>query len=94
MAAPEIPTIAEAGVPDVEVSIWLGLLGPKGMAPAIASKLNAEVVRIMQAPEVQQRTFKEGTEAGRVTPKQFVAVMREEQQRYEKVIREKQIKAE
>lgn len=93
-AAPEIPTMAEAGLPGVEVSIWLGLLGPKGMPAGIAAKLNAEAVRIMQTPEIRQRTLKEGTEAVSATPEQFAAFMRAEQERYGKVIREKQIKAE
>jgi tripartite-type tricarboxylate transporter receptor subunit TctC len=93
-AAPEIPTMAEAGLPGVDVSIWLGLLGPKGMPAGIAAKLNAEAVRIMQTPEIRQRTLKEGTEAVSATPEQFAAFMRAEQERYGKVIREKQIKAE
>ena len=93
-AAPEIPTMAEAGLPGVDVSIWLGMLGPKGMPAAIATKLNAEVVRIMQTPEIRQRAFREGTETASATPEQFAAFMRAEQERYGKVIREKQIKAE
>jgi len=91
-AAPEIGTMAEAGMPEVDVSIWLGLLGPSGLPPAIAAKLNAEVVRIMQTPELRQRILKEGTEASAFTPAQFTAYMRAEQERYGKVIREKQIK--
>lgn len=93
-AAPEIPTMAEAGMPGVDVSIWLGLLGPRDMPAAIANKLNAEIAHIMQTPEVQQRTLKEGTESASVTTEQFSTTMREEQERYGKVIREKQIKAE
>ena len=92
-AAPEIGTMAEAGMPDVDVSIWLGLLGPAGLPAAIANKLNAEVVRIMQTPELKSRTLKEGTEASTLTPAQFTAYIRAEQERYGKVIREKQIKA-
>lgn len=93
-AAAEIPTMAEVGLPGVEVTIWLGLLGPKGMPAAIATKLNAELVRIMQSPEVRQRALREGTETASVTPEQFAAFMQEEQERYGKIIREKQIRAE
>ena len=93
-AAPEIPTMAEVGMPGVEVTIWLGLLGPKGMSAAIATKLNAELVRIMQSPEVRQRALREGTETASVTPEQFAAFMQEEQERYGRIIREKQIRAE
>ncbi len=93
-AAPEIPTMAEVGLPGVEVTIWLGLLGPKGMSAAIATKLNAELVRIMQSPEVRQRALREGTETASVTPEQFATFMQEEQERYGRIIREKQIRAE
>jgi tripartite-type tricarboxylate transporter receptor subunit TctC len=92
-AAPDIPTMAEAGMPEVNVSIWLGLLGPSGMPAAIAAKINAEVVRIMQTPELRQRAEKEGVEASAYTPVQFTAFMQAERERYGKVIREKQIKA-
>jgi tripartite-type tricarboxylate transporter receptor subunit TctC len=92
-AAPDIPTMAEAGMPEVNVSIWLGLLGPSGMPAAIAAKINAEVVRIMQTPELRQRAEKEGVEASAFTPAQFTAFMQAERERYGKVIREKQIKA-
>lgn len=93
-AAAEIPTMTEVGLPGVEVTIWLGLLGPKGMPAAIAAKLNAEVVRIMQSPEIRQRTLREGTETTSATPEQFAAFMQEEQERYGRIIREKQIRAE
>lgn len=92
-AAPDIMTMSEAGMPEVDVSIWLGLLGPSGLSPAIVAKLNAEVVRLMQTPELRQRNLKEGTESYALTPAEFTAHMRAEQARYGKVIREKQIKA-
>lgn len=92
-AAPEIPTMAEAGMPEVNVSIWLGLLGPSGMPAAITAKLNAEVIRIMQTAEVRQRAEKEGVEPSTLSPAQFISFMQAERERYGKVIREKQIKA-
>jgi tripartite-type tricarboxylate transporter receptor subunit TctC len=49
---PEVPTVAEAGVPKYEATIWLGLLAPKATPPAIVNKLNAEVVKIVSNPEV------------------------------------------
>jgi tripartite-type tricarboxylate transporter receptor subunit TctC len=49
---PELPTVAEAGVPKYEATIWLGLMAPKGTPPAIVARLNAEVGRIVGSPEV------------------------------------------
>ena len=49
---PEVPTIAEAGVPGYEATIWLGLMAPKGTPPAIVARLNAEVAKIVADPEV------------------------------------------
>ena len=92
-AAPEIPTMAEAGMPGVDVSIWLGLLGPKGMPAALTARLHDEVVRIMHAEEVRVRTMREGTGTSKMTPDEFSAMMRAEQVRYGKVISENQIKA-
>ena len=93
-AAPEIPTLAEAGVPGVEAYIWLGLLGPARMPGAVLGRLNAEAVRIMNLPDVRERVLKGGSELIANTPEQFAEDIREEQGVWTRVIREKGIKAE
>ena len=58
---PELPTVDEAGVPKYEATIWLGLMAPKGTPPAIVAKLNAEIGRIVSAPEVAKAWKVQGT---------------------------------
>ncbi len=58
---PEVPTMAEAGVPGYEATIWLGLMAPKGTPPAIVQKLNAEVAKITSNPEVRRAWALQGT---------------------------------
>jgi tripartite-type tricarboxylate transporter receptor subunit TctC len=58
---PEVPTVDEAGVPKYEATIWLGLMAPKGTPPAIVAKLNAEIGRIVGAPEVAKAWKVQGT---------------------------------
>ncbi len=92
-AVPDVPTLMELGLP-VEAYIWLGMLGPPGMSGALAAKLNAEVVRIMNLPEVRERVLKGGSEVIAGTPEQFANDMRAESEIWARVIREKGIKAE
>jgi tripartite-type tricarboxylate transporter receptor subunit TctC len=93
-AVPEVPTMGEAGVSGMEAYIWLGLLGPAGIPPGILARLNAEVVKIMNQPEVRERVQKGGNDLVANTPEQFARDMREEQDMWARVIREKNIKAE
>src|SRR5213076_2854430 len=57
---PEVPTIAEAGVPGYEATIWLGLMAPKNTPAAIVSRLNAEIAKIVARPEVRDEWAKQG----------------------------------
>ena len=68
---PDVPTLAEAGVPGYEAVIWLGLIAPKKTPPAIISRLNAEVTRIVSRPEVQAEWAKQGATAMTMTPEAF-----------------------
>lgn len=69
--APEIPTIAEAGVPGYEAIGWTGLLAPAGTPPAVISRLNAEINRAIKQPDVAARLAGDGSEFGANTPNQF-----------------------
>lgn len=93
-AVPNVPTLTESGIPGVEAHIWLGMLGPVGIAVPIVARLNAELVRIMNLPDIRERVEKGGSEVVANNPDQFVVEMRGEVAVWEKVIREKQIKAE
>ena len=92
--APDVPTLAEAGVPGVEAYIWLGLLGPARMPEAIAAKLNDEVQRVMSQPAMRERVLKGGNELTLGSPARFAQDMAGESQTWLRVIREKGIKAE
>jgi tripartite-type tricarboxylate transporter receptor subunit TctC len=87
-AAPEIPTIAEAGVPGFEGSSWFGIVAPAQTPPAIIARLNREFVRIMNMPDIRSRFLSNGVEPVGDTPAQFEAVIRNESARWGKVIKD------
>ena len=60
---PDVPTVAEAGVPGYEATLWLGLMAPKGTPPAVINKLNAELAKITSNPEVRRAWAAQGTTA-------------------------------
>jgi tripartite-type tricarboxylate transporter receptor subunit TctC len=87
-AAPELPTLAEAGLPGFEVTNWIGVFGPAGMPSAVTAKLNAEIMAVMRTPEVQQRLLTEGARFTPTTPEQFAAFVSAETAKWGKLIRE------
>lgn len=68
---PNVPTIAEAGVPGYEATIWLGLMAPKGTPRAIVSRLNAEIAKIVSRPDVRDEWAKQGAVAMTMNPEEF-----------------------
>jgi len=70
---PELPTMAEAGVPGYEATSWYGILGPAGLPRDIVMKLNGELARIVHAPDMKERFAALGTEPVTGTPEQFAA---------------------
>jgi len=93
-AAPDIPTVAEAGVPGYEVTTWYGFFGPAAMPKEIVARLHAEFTRILGQPDVRERLLREGAEAGNLTLDEFAAFIRADAARWAQVIREAGIKAE
>jgi tripartite-type tricarboxylate transporter receptor subunit TctC len=91
--APEIPTLAEAGVPGYEQTAWFGVLAPAGTPREIIVRLNAEIGRLLNSAEVKERFGKQGVEVRTSTPEQFGEFLRSEVARWGKVIREAGIKA-
>jgi tripartite-type tricarboxylate transporter receptor subunit TctC len=86
-ALPELPTMMEAGVRGYESSTWYGLLAPKATPHALISKLNREVVAIINLPEVKTRLLAEGAEPVGNTPEEFGEFIRAEIVKWAKVIR-------
>jgi len=93
-ALPDVPTAAEAGLPGFEVTTWYGVLAPAGTPRAIIERLNAELARIMLAPELQPRLADMATDPRAGTPEEFGAYLREETAKWGKVIRDAGIRVE
>jgi tripartite-type tricarboxylate transporter receptor subunit TctC len=93
-ALPNIPTMAEAGVPGVVVVNWYGLIAPAKTPKPIIDKISREVVKAMQSPEVGQRLLAEGSEAVGSSPKEFETHIRAEQAQWSRVIKQAGIKGE
>jgi tripartite-type tricarboxylate transporter receptor subunit TctC len=85
--APDVPTVAEAGVPGFEAVSWQGVVVPAGTPPAIVKRLHAEVAKALQAPDVLQRLTAEGTTAGGIAPEVFAAYIKSEIAKWAKVVK-------
>jgi tripartite-type tricarboxylate transporter receptor subunit TctC len=85
-AAPDIPTVAEAGVPGFQYVTWYGIFGPAALPKGTVAKLNAEIVRILQDKEVAQRLAREGAEPAPGTPEELARFMRAEHEQWKKTI--------
>jgi tripartite-type tricarboxylate transporter receptor subunit TctC len=93
-AAPDVPTIAESGVPDCVVNSWYGALVPAKTSPTVVSKLQATFAKVLQMPEVKERLFAQGAEAAFSTSAEFARLIHDELKQWEFVIREARIKPE
>jgi tripartite-type tricarboxylate transporter receptor subunit TctC len=87
VAAPEYPTIAEAGVAGYEHSSWVGLLAPAGTPRAIISRLNAESVKVAKAPDTRPYLLKFGMEPVGSTPAQYASLINTEIAKWQKVVK-------
>ena len=93
-ALPDVPTIAEAGVPGYEFSTWHGMLAPKGTPAAIVSLLNARLKETLAVPDLAHFFGQMGFEIVASTPEEFAAHLRRESEKWGKVIKERRIRAE
>lgn len=93
-ALPNVPTIAEQGVPGYELTTWHGILAPVNTPPAIVNQLNAAMVKAMRSPDLAERFTKEGVDVIASSPDQFVRHIRAEQEKWGRLIRERGMKAE
>lgn len=87
-AAPELPTIAEAALPNYEVSLWYALLAPANTPTPIIKRLHSEVSRIIVLPAIKEQWAALGAEPVSTTPEQFAAFLRTDLLKWQKVIRE------
>ena len=91
---PDTPTIAEAGLKDVDVSIWLGLFAPVGTPNEIVQRINAEVNKVLQMPDVREKLAGAGIAPGGGTSETFAAFVREDYARWGKAVKDSGIKPE
>jgi tripartite-type tricarboxylate transporter receptor subunit TctC len=91
---PNVPTTAEAGLPELVVNTWYGLFAPAGVRGEIVQRLHAETVKFMQAPEVRKQLAASGLDPATSTPAEFAAFIRADLEKWARVIREAQIRVE
>jgi len=85
---PDVPTVAEAGVPGFESLSWVGLIAPAGTPPEIIAKLHDEIAKLLRLPDVQQLLASSGMEATPTTPEEFAAYLKSEYDKWGRVVRE------
>jgi tripartite-type tricarboxylate transporter receptor subunit TctC len=90
---PDAPTIAESGFGGFEASVWHAFIAPKGTPPAVVERLKSEIHKALADPEVRERLAGLGAVASPTTPQELAALVRAEHERYGKLIREANIKA-
>jgi tripartite-type tricarboxylate transporter receptor subunit TctC len=93
-AAPELPTMAEAGVPGFEITAWFGFMTPRGTPQAIIAKIHADVARIVASPEVHERILSQASEPVGNSPEEYAAFIDAEITKWRAVIKQANVKAE
>jgi tripartite-type tricarboxylate transporter receptor subunit TctC len=93
-ALPDVPTIAEAGVPGYEATNWIGIAAPAGTPAAVVAKLHKEISAVLDSPEIQKQFSSEGVEALRMSSAEFADFTVKEMAKWERVVKEGGIKAE
>jgi tripartite-type tricarboxylate transporter receptor subunit TctC len=83
---PEVPTVAEAGVPGYEAVIWLGIMAPAGTPKAVVDRLNAEITRAANSPEMKAAWAKQGAVAMSMTPEEFARFVRQDIDKWAKIV--------
>lgn len=91
---PELPTIAEAGIPGYEAAFWFGTFVPSGTRREYVMRLNSAIRSALQLPEVQQRLLESGLVATGGTPEEFAAFVQTESRKWAKLVKERGLRAE
>ncbi|MGQ0751954.1 MAG: Bug family tripartite tricarboxylate transporter substrate binding protein [Betaproteobacteria bacterium] len=91
-SSPDIPTVAESGVPDYTANSWFGLYAPRGTAREIVVKINTEAASALNAPDIKSRLAKQGMFVAPNTADEFAAFLKREIPRWRKVVRDSGVK--
>jgi len=89
---PDVPTVAEAGVPGYEATIWLGVMAPKGTPQPVIDKLNAEINKVINLPEVKEAWAKQGANPMPMSPSEFEAFLSKDIDKWADVVKAANIK--
>ena len=92
-ALPDVPTVAEGGVPGYEVVLWYGVLGPKGLPKNIVDRWNAEIRKATKIPDLKERLISEGFDIDDSPPAVFQATLKRDVEKWQRVVREAKVKA-
>jgi tripartite-type tricarboxylate transporter receptor subunit TctC len=90
----DVPTMAEAGFGGVETGTWFGFLGPAGIPPAIAQAVHEAVVKVMAQPDMNARLIAQGVDIVGAGPREFGKIIREEVDKWAKLVKRAGITAE
>ena len=93
-ALPDLPTVAEAGVPGYEAGLWYGFAGPARLPPEIVNRLNSAIVAVLQLPDIRERLASQGVEPQYNTPEEFAKLLVSDVDRWAKVIQRAGVQAE
>ncbi|MBI3068379.1 MAG: tripartite tricarboxylate transporter substrate binding protein, partial [Betaproteobacteria bacterium] len=85
---PELPTIAESGLPGFEVRSWHGVFAPAGTPREITARLDAEIVKILRLPDVKERFNAQGVALAGASPEEFAAFVRKELAKWARLVKE------
>ncbi len=91
---PDVPTLAEAGLPGVEMTTWYGLFVTAGTPKDVVNRIAAETMKVLQLPDVQKRLIALGGEPGKVTQEQFAALVKSDYERFGRLIKDANVKIE
>ena len=91
-ALPDLPTVAEGGVPGYEVVLWYGVLGPKGLSKNIVERWNAEIRKATKLPDLKERLVSEGFEIDDSPPSVFQAMLKRDVEKWRRVVKEARVK--
>ena len=86
-SAPEVPTFKELGYPGLELPVWFGIVGPAGMKPDVAAKLNEALVQAMRTPAVRERMTRLDLEVREMNVVEFAALVKKDYERWGQIIR-------
>jgi tripartite-type tricarboxylate transporter receptor subunit TctC len=89
---PNVPTLAESGLPEYEVVLWTGMMAPAGTPPDIVALLYREIAQVLTLPDIKGALAKQGAEINSAGPDQFAAIIRADLAKWNRVVRDADIK--